>query len=242
MFLDFIKAGLAYRKESWVNWDPVENTVLANEQVVDGKGWRSGVAVERRKLNQWFLKITHYAEDLLAAIETLERWPDQGLPHAAQLDRPVGRGTAGVANPWARRGGTAGAPGRSSPPGPTLCSGRLSCAPVAQSSPDHPIGGTERETWPLFIGECNRLGTSEEAIEKAEKKGFDTGLTAQHPFDPGLGSAALCGQLRTYGLRHRRHFRLSGARPARHGFRTQVWPAGALRHRAQARRPKNICR
>ena len=71
MFLDFLKAGLAYRKESWVNWDPVEQTVLANEQVVDGKGWRSGVAVERKQLSQWFLKITDYASDLLEAIETL---------------------------------------------------------------------------------------------------------------------------------------------------------------------------
>src|SRR6201996_3759111 len=77
MFLDFLRAGLAYRKESWVNWDPVEHTVLANEQVVDGKGWRSGVDVEQRKLSQWFLKITHYAEDLLQAIDTLDRWPEK---------------------------------------------------------------------------------------------------------------------------------------------------------------------
>ena len=77
MFLEFLQAGLAYRKESWVNWDPVEQTVLANEQVVDGKGWRSGVAVERKQLSQWFLKITDYASDLLEAIETLDRWPDR---------------------------------------------------------------------------------------------------------------------------------------------------------------------
>ena len=77
MFLDFIKAGLAYRKESWVNWDPVENTVLANEQVVNGCGWRSGAPVERRLLSQWFLKITAFAQDLLDSIETLDRWPDR---------------------------------------------------------------------------------------------------------------------------------------------------------------------
>ncbi|GIR78236.1 MAG: hypothetical protein CM15mP80_08610 [Alphaproteobacteria bacterium] len=76
MFLDFLKAGLAYRKESWVNWDPVEHTVLANEQVVDGKGWRSGAPVERRQLSQWFLSISDYAEDMLAAIEKLDKWPD----------------------------------------------------------------------------------------------------------------------------------------------------------------------
>ena len=77
MFLKFLQAGLAYRKESWVNWDPVENTVLANEQVVDGCGWRSGAPVERRLLSQWFLKITEFADDLLAAIDGLDRWPDR---------------------------------------------------------------------------------------------------------------------------------------------------------------------
>ena len=77
MFLDFLDAGLAYRKESWVNWDPAENTVLANEQVVDGRGWRSGALVERRKLSQWFLAISEFAEDLLQAIDGLERWPDK---------------------------------------------------------------------------------------------------------------------------------------------------------------------
>jgi leucyl-tRNA synthetase len=77
MFLDFLANGLAYRRESWVNWDPVENTVLANEQVIDGCGWRSGAPVERRKLSQWFLKITEYADELLAALKTLDRWPDK---------------------------------------------------------------------------------------------------------------------------------------------------------------------
>ena len=77
MFLDFLKAGLAYRRESWVNWDPVENTVLANEQVIDGRGWRSGALVEKRLLSQWFLRITHYADDLLDALKTLERWPER---------------------------------------------------------------------------------------------------------------------------------------------------------------------
>jgi leucyl-tRNA synthetase len=77
MFLDFWKAGLAYRKESWVNWDPVDNTVLANEQVIEGKGWRTGAAVERRKLTQWNLKITHFAEELLERLDTLDRWPEK---------------------------------------------------------------------------------------------------------------------------------------------------------------------
>lgn len=182
MFLDFVKAGLAYRKESWVNWDPVENTVLANEQVVDGKGWRSGVAVERRKLNQWFLKITDYAEDLLAAIETLDRWPDKvrlmqhnwiGRSEGARLEwsvlKPEGTALPDKLEVFTTR--------------PDTLFGASFCA----ISPNHPLAAELSGSNPAlvdFIADCNRLGTSEEAIEKAEKKGFDTGLTAQHPFDP----------------------------------------------------------
>lgn len=182
MFLDFVKAGLAYRKESWVNWDPVENTVLANEQVVDGKGWRSGVAVERRKLNQWFLKITDYAEDLLSAIETLDRWPDKvrlmqhnwiGRSEGARVRWPVlqpdGKELPEKLEVFTTR--------------PDTLFGASFCA----ISPNHPLAARLTETnaeLAAFIADCNRLGTSEEAIEKAEKKGFDTGLTAQHPFDP----------------------------------------------------------
>lgn len=77
MFLDFLQAGLAYRKNAWVNWDPVENTVLANEQVIDGRGWRSGALVERRELSQWFLRITKYGDALLEGLGELERWPDR---------------------------------------------------------------------------------------------------------------------------------------------------------------------
>ena len=87
MFLDFLKAGLAYRKESWVNWDPVENTVLANEQVVNGCGWRSGVPVERRLLSQWFLRTTAFSDELLEGLETLGRWPDPGAFNAKKLGR-----------------------------------------------------------------------------------------------------------------------------------------------------------
>lgn len=182
IFLDFVKAGLAYRKESWVNWDPVENTVLANEQVVDGKGWRSGVAVERRKLNQWFLKITDYAEDLLAGIDTLDRWPDKvrlmqhnwiGRSEGARLEwsvlKPEGTELPNKLEVFTTR--------------PDTLFGASFCA----ISPNHPLAvelSENNSALADFVADCNRLGTSEEAIEKAEKKGFDTGLTAQHPFDP----------------------------------------------------------
>ncbi len=103
MFLDFLEAGLAQRKTSKVNWDPVDNTVLANEQVIDGRGWRSGAVVEQRELTQWFLKITDYAQELLDALDTLDRVAREGAPDAAQLDRPLGR----AASPLRARSGRA---------------------------------------------------------------------------------------------------------------------------------------
>ena len=182
MFLDFLKAGLAYRKESWVNWDPVEHTVLANEQVIDGKGWRSGADVEQRKLSQWFLKITAFAEDLLKAIETLDRWPDKvrvmqhnwiGRSEGARVYWPLvnadGKDRGETLEVFTTR--------------PDTLFGASFCAISAQ----HPLAAKLAETNPAlteFIAECGRTGTSTAAIEMAEKKGFDTGLRARHPFDP----------------------------------------------------------
>ena len=91
LFLQFYRAGFVYRGEADVNWDPVDQTVLANEQVIDGRGWRSGAVVERRKLSQWFFKITAFAEELLAALDTLDRWPEKVRTHAEELDRPQRR-------------------------------------------------------------------------------------------------------------------------------------------------------
>ena len=176
MFLDFLEAGLAYRKESWVNWDPVENTVLANEQVIDGKGWRSGVPVEKRRLSQWFLKITEYADELLAGIETLERWPDKvrimqrnwiNRSEGARAYFPI-KGRDEKLEIFTTR--------------PDTLFGASFCAVSA----NHPLAEELAKDNPelqAFIAECNRLGTSEEAIEKAEKLGFDTGLKALHPYD-----------------------------------------------------------
>jgi leucyl-tRNA synthetase len=177
MFLDFLNAGLAYRKEGWVNWDPVDHTVLANEQVIDGKGWRTGAPVEKRKLSQWFLKITHYADELLEALKTLERWPDKvrlmqenwiNRSEGATLRFPlVGRDDA--LEVFTTRPDT------------------LYGASFLAIAANHPLAeALARDNAALrdFIAECNSLGTSEEAIERAEKKGFDTGLTVAHPFDP----------------------------------------------------------
>ena len=181
MFLQFREAGLAYRKESWVNWDPVEQTVLANEQVVDGKGWRSGVAVERKQLSQWFLKITDYASDLLNAIEKLDRWPDRvRLMQHNWIGKSVGatlRFSAAADNEdfndievFTTRPDT------------------LFGASFIAVSPNHPLAlslADKDETAASFIAECSALGTSEAAIEKAEKKGHHTGLYVNHPLIEG---------------------------------------------------------
>jgi leucyl-tRNA synthetase len=179
MFLAFLKAGLAYRKESIVNWDPVENTVLANEQVIDGRGWRSGAPVERRKLNQWFLKITHYAEDLLTALKTLDRWPEKvrlmqenwiGKSSGLKLKFDLA-GNKGAVEIYTTRPDT------------------LYGASFLAISPDHPLALELAKTNPKleeFLQSCRRLGTSEAVVEAAEKRGFDTGFTALHPFIDGL--------------------------------------------------------
>jgi leucyl-tRNA synthetase len=178
LFLEFLAAGLAYRKESFVNWDPVDQTVLANEQVIDGKGWRSGAPVERRRLAQWFLRITALSDDLLATLGSLERWPERvRLMQENWIGRSEGlklrfdlAGRDEAIEIFTTRHDT------------------LFGASFLALSPNHPF--TERLAardagLAAFVAECNRLGTSEAAIEHAEKKGYDTGLKAAHPLMPG---------------------------------------------------------
>ncbi|HEX3755309.1 MAG TPA: leucine--tRNA ligase, partial [Rhizomicrobium sp.] len=176
LFLAFYKAGLVYRSEADVNWDPVDMTVLANEQVIDGRGWRSGALVERRKLSQWFFRITAYSEELLAALDGLERWPEKVR---LMQKNWIGR-SEGLRFQF------------------TLSSGEkldvfttrpdtLFGASFVALSPDHPLTQRLAKDNPkleAFIAECRRTGTAEAEMEKAEKLGFDTGLTAAHPFDP----------------------------------------------------------
>ena len=188
MFLDFMRAGLAYRKESWVNWDPVENTVLANEQVVDGCGWRSGAPVERRLLSQWFLKITAFAEELLEAIEGLDRWPDRvrlmqhnwiGRSEGANIVFNFAGDSAKTAPKVAKKGIEVF----------TTRPDTLFGASFLAIAANHPLalelGGGDKKL-EAFIEECNRMGTSQATIEAAEKKGYDTGLMVAHPFDPKI--------------------------------------------------------
>ena len=180
MFLDFYKADLAYRKKAWVNWDPVDHTVLANEQVIDGRGWRSGAVVEKRELAQWFFRITRYEDDLLAALDDLQRWPEKVR---IMQENWIGR-SEGAEVDWLLRG-DGDLDGESLTvftTRPDTLFGATFCA----LSPHHPISAQLAKTdsgLADFIAACDRLGTSEEAIETAEKVGYDTGLTAVHPFD-----------------------------------------------------------
>jgi leucyl-tRNA synthetase len=176
MFLDFLAAGLAYRKESWVNWDPVENTVLANEQVIDGRGWRSDAIVEKRLLSQWFLRITAFTEELLDALRGLERWPERvRLMQQNWIGRSEGaRVFFEIAGQDERIEVF------------TTRQDTLFGASFLALSPNHPLALRLAEKDPAlaaFITECNRMGTSEAVIETAEKRGYRTGLEAMHPFD-----------------------------------------------------------
>ncbi len=180
MFIDMMEKGLVYRKAAVVNWDPVDMTVLANEQVIDGKGWRSGAPVERRELTQWFFRISDYAEDLLEALDGLKDWPEKvRLMQANWIGKSRGLQFAFE---------TVGAPaGHERLEVYTTRPDTLLGASFAAIAPDHPLAKALEATNPAvaaFIAECRKGGTSEEAIETAEKIGFDTGIRVKHPLDP----------------------------------------------------------
>ncbi len=175
LFLDLLAAGLVYRRESAVNWDPVDMTVLANEQVIDGRGWRSGALIERRKLSQWFLKITDFAEELLEGLSDLKDWPEKVR---VMQENWIGR-SQGLAFRFALSdGGNV----EVFTTRPDTIFGSSFVAVAA----DHPIAraiaATDVEA-AAFIEQCRKGGTTAAELETQEKLGFDTGLTAQHPFD-----------------------------------------------------------
>jgi leucyl-tRNA synthetase len=201
LLLDFWRAGLVERKESWVNWDPVDGTVLANEQVIDGRGWRSGALVEKKQLSQWFLSITKFAPDLLEALGGLDRWPERvKLMQSNWIGRSEGAKV---------RFKLAEAVSASRPDDPRALPEGLNQAGAPQAhinevevfttrpdtlfgmsflavAAEHPLAAAAgaRDTKAAdFIAECRRMGTSEAAIEQAEKRGFDTGFRVKHPFN-----------------------------------------------------------
>ena len=178
LLLDFWKAGLVERKESWVNWDPVDGTVLANEQVIDGRGWRSGALVEKKKLSQWFLAITKFAPELLVAPGDLDRWPERvklmqsnwiGRSEGARLKFALTAPADGIADVevFTTR--------------PDTLFG-MSFLAVAAEHPLAAAAAARDAKAAEFVAECRRMGTSEAAIEQAEKKGYDTSLRVKHPF------------------------------------------------------------
>jgi leucyl-tRNA synthetase len=182
LFLDLMEAGLVFRKESEVNWDPVDMTVLANEQVIDGKGWRSGALVERKKLSQWFLKITDFAEELLDGLDTLDQWPDKVR---LMQENWIGKST-GLQFCFRLA---------SNPPGGQECEievfttrpDTIFGASFVAISPGHPIAeqmAAENPAIAAFVERARAGGTSAAEVETAEKLGFDTGLEVIHPFDP----------------------------------------------------------
>ncbi|BBF94577.1 leucine--tRNA ligase [Blastochloris tepida] len=181
LFLDFLKAGLVERKSAKVNWDPVDCTVLANEQVIEGRGWRSGALVEQRELTQWFFRITAFSEDLLSALDGLERWPEKvRLMQKNWIGRSEGM--------LVRFDLAPGAPaGQTELEIFTTRADTLFGASFLALSPDHPLAKAAAATNPelaAFAEECRRVGTSAAALATIEKKGFDTGIRARHPFDP----------------------------------------------------------
>lgn len=194
LFLKFMDKGLVYQKKAKVNWDPVDNTVLANEQVVDGKGWRSGAVVEQRELVQWFFRITEYAEDLLTEVQKLDRWPEKVRTMQANW---IGRSEGlQMRFEWAKESDerlrqhvsdidqvmAAGVEVFTTRPD------TLYGASFIALSPDHPLTtelAANNAELTAFRAECAKVGTSEADIEKAPKMGFDTGLTVKHPFIEG---------------------------------------------------------
>jgi len=176
LFLKLYAAGLVYRKESAVNWDPVDMTVLANEQVIDGKGWRSGAPVERRKLSQWFLKITDFADELLTGLGSLDQWPDK-----VQLmqENWIGK-SQGLKCTFRFPGGDGGIDVFTTRPDTMFGASFVAIAA------DHPVAQKLAANAPdlqAFIEECRKGGTTAADIETAEKRGFNTGLTVEHPLD-----------------------------------------------------------
>ena len=179
MFLDFYKAGIAYKKETLVNWDPVEQTVLANEQVVDGRGWRSGAEVEKKKMKGWFLKISDFAEDLLNEIDNLKEWPDRvktmqrnwiGKSNGATINFSINNSDDKVEIYTTR---------------PDTIFG----ATFIAISPQHPLSlkiAKKNNDAKDFVKFCEKQSNKEVDIEKADKFGFETGLTVTHPFKKGI--------------------------------------------------------
>ena len=210
IFIDFYNKGFVKRKETYVNWDPVEETVLANEQVVNGKGWRSGAVVERKKLSQWFFDITGFSDELLNGLDNLKSWPEKvktmqknwiGKSVGCEIKFRIKDAKQDI-NVFTTRPDT------------------IFGASFLAVSVDHPICKkfSNNNLYNKFKEECLKVGTTEEALANAEKIGFDTKLKVSHPFIKGKNSTCFRCKFYTNGLRNRSNFWLSCSRPKRFRF------------------------
>jgi len=182
LFLDFLAAGLIYRRNSKVNWDPVDMTVLANEQVIDGRGWRSGALVEQRELTQWFFRISDFAEDLLVSLDELDQWPEKvRLMQKNWIGKSEGLSLRWEITDPAQSGGATDIEVYTTRPDTLFGASFLAIAA------DHPLAKDLAAKDPAvaeFCNECRRAGTSLAALETAEKVGFKTPINVVHPLDP----------------------------------------------------------
>jgi leucyl-tRNA synthetase len=238
LFLDFLAAGLIYRRNSKVNWDPVDMTVLANEQVIDGRGWRSGALVEQRELTQWFFRISDFADDLLQSLDELDQWPEKVR---LMQKNWIGK-SEGLSLRW-----------------------EIADPALAVRQRHRGLHHTSRHAlWRILHGDCRRSPDGQGASRKGSRdcrvlrsvpprRNFaggtrdcredrlQTPVNVIHPLDPGLDGPGLYRQFRADGLRHRRDFRLPFRRPARSGFCPQVQSAGHTRGHAGGCRRRELC-
>ena len=222
MFLDFLRAGLVERRQSKVNWDPVDQTVLANEQVIDGRGWRSGAVVEQRELTQWFFKITDYSQELLDALDKLDRWPEKvRLMQKNWIGRSEGLLVRFALDP------------KTTPAGETELEvfttrpDTLFGAKFMALAPDHPLAAAAARKNPKLAAIHRGMPAPRHRAGRDRYRRED-GLRHRHhgaaSVRPGVEAAGLRRQFHPHGLRHRRHLRLPGARPARPRLRQQIRP------------------
>ena len=211
LFLDFLAAGLVARKQSKVNWDPVDQTVLANEQVIDGRGWRSGAVVEQRELTQWFFRITDYSDDLLASLDHLERWPEKvRLMQKNWIGRSEGLSIRFVVDP-ATLGALKGDPQASELDIYTTRPDTLFGAKFMGVAPDHPLAAAAARHDPAlhaFIEETPQDGHVGRGDRDRGEEGLRHGLKSAAPVRPRLAAAGLCRQFRAHGIRDGRDLRL----------------------------------
>ncbi len=203
MFLDFLAAGLAYRRESWVNWDPVENTVLANEQVIDGRGWRSGALVEKRLLAQWFLRITAFADDLLAGLERARALARAGARDAGELDRPLG----GRARALRARGTRRCARGLHHPAGYAFR--RRLLRPRAQPSAGRGTGRRATRRSPPSSPNATAWAPARRRSRPRKRRASTPGCARAIRSIAGCDASGLCRQFRADGIWLGRDLRLS---------------------------------